>query len=421
MIHAGRKLGFLLLALCLVVPCSLSAQERAMTPLTIDGEHVKIATITYKPPGNGPFPTLIFHHGSTASGRDPAIFAGRYDPKALANWFTARGWAVILPSRRGHGGSEGVYDEGFAPDRSQGYGCEPTLALAGVERALRDLDALTPVLLAQPFVDRARVAIGGHSRGGALAVAWSGRQPKVAQAVMNFAGGWVSERCPYANDINQDLFRLGKDFDRPTIWLYGYKDPFYSLRHSRKNFAAFRAAGGQGAFHEFVPPEGLSGHQIDAASELWTAALEAYLTERGLPAKPPPSTAQAIDGNTLKMGGTTYRLWGIDAPELDQRCYPEGWRAGLEAARALSAMVERWPVTCVAKSIDANGRTVALCRAAGRDLGAAMVLAGMALASTGESSDYAELEARAMRVRMGMHALACLAPWEWREQRGFAN
>jgi endonuclease YncB( thermonuclease family) len=238
---------------------------------------------------------------------------------------------------------------------------------------------------------------------------------------MNFAGGWVSERCPYANDINQDLFRLGKDFDRPTIWLYGYKDPFYSLRHSRKNFAAFRAAGGQGAFHEFVPPEGLSGHQIDAASELWTAALEAYLTERGLPAKPPPSTAQAIDGNTLKMGGTTYRLWGIDAPELDQRCYPEGWRAGLEAARALSAMVERWPVTCVAKSIDANGRTVALCRAAGRDLGAAMVLAGMALASTGESSDYAELEARAMRVRMGMHAHACLAPWEWREQRGFAN
>ena len=95
MIHAGRKLGFLLLALCLVEPCPLSAQERAMTPLTIDGEHVKIATITYKPPGNGPFPTLIFHHGSTGSGRDPAIFAGRYDPKALANWFTARGWAVI--------------------------------------------------------------------------------------------------------------------------------------------------------------------------------------------------------------------------------------------------------------------------------------------------------------------------------------
>ena len=39
----------------------------------------------------------------------------------------------------------------------------------------------------------------------------------------------------------------------------------------------------------------------------------------------------------------------------------------------------------------------------------------MALASTGESGDYVELEARAMRARMGMHAHACLAPWEWRD------
>ena len=99
--HAGRKSAFLLLALCMGMPGSLSAQERAMVPLTIDGEPVRLATITYKPTGNGPFPTLIFHHGSTGSGRDPALFAGRYDPRALANWFTARGWAVILPSRRG--------------------------------------------------------------------------------------------------------------------------------------------------------------------------------------------------------------------------------------------------------------------------------------------------------------------------------
>jgi hypothetical protein len=45
----------------------------------------------------------------------------------------------------------------------------------------------------------------------------------------------------------------------------------------------------------------------------------------------------------------------------------------------------------------------------------------MALVSSGESGGYAELEARAMWARMGMHAHACLAPSEWREQRGFAN
>ena len=392
-----------------------------MVPLTIDGEQVKLATITYKPPGNGPFPTLIFHHGSTGGGRDPALFARPYDPKALAGWFTARGWAVILPSRRGRGGSEGTYDEGFAPDRAQGYSCEPTLALAGADRALRDIDAITPVLLAQPFVDRDRVAIGGQSRGGILSVAWSGRQPAVPRAVVNFVGGWVSKRCWSSDEVNASLFRRGSVFDRPTIWLYGDKDPYYSLRHSRMNFAAFQAAGGKGAFHDYVPPEGLTGHQIAAAPELWTEALEAYLAGQGLPAKPVPSSAQVIDGNTLKIDGTTYRLWGIDAPDLDQRCYPDGWRAGIEAARALSAMIERRPVTCEAKIVDGYGRTVALCRASGRDIGAAMVLAGMALAVTRGSDDYVELEAQAMRARVGVHAHACLAPWEWREQRRHGN
>ena len=137
MTHISRQLGSLLFAcITFVMPGPLAAQERAMVPLAIDGEQVRLATITYKPPGNGPFPTLIFHHGSTGRGRDPALFERPYDPKALAGWFTARGWAVILPSRRGRGGSEGVYDEGFEPDRAQGYSCDPTRALAGAERAL---------------------------------------------------------------------------------------------------------------------------------------------------------------------------------------------------------------------------------------------------------------------------------------------
>ena len=390
-----------------------------MVPLVIDGEQVRLATITYKPPGTGPFPTLIFHHGSTGRGRDPALFERPYDPKALAGWFTARGWAVILPSRRGRGGSEGIYDEGFEPDRAQGYSCERTRAFAGAERALSDIDAITPVLLAQPFVDRERVAVGGVSRGGVLAVAWSGRQPGVARAVVNFVGGWLSERCAAIDDVNAELFRRGSAFKRSTIWLYGYGDSNYSLRHSRQNFTAFRAAGGKGAFREYDPPEGLDGHQIAAMPDLWTEALEGYLADHDLPAKIPQ--AVAIDGNTIKMGGTTYRLWGIDAPELDQRCYPQGWRAGIVAARALAAMIERRPVVCEAKGQDGHGRTVALCRAEGRDLGAAMVVSGLALAVTADGGDYLEQEVQAMRARVGVHAYACLSPSEWREQRGLGH
>jgi dienelactone hydrolase len=259
-----------------------------MVPVTVDGETVKLATITYKPAGSGPFPTLIYHHGSTGRGLDPSVFPRPYDPKTLAEWFTARGWAMVLPQRRGRGGSEGTYDEGFAVNRAQGYSCEPTLSLPGAERALRDIDAITSVILAQPFVDRGKVAVGGQSRGGVLAVAWSGRQPNVPRALVNFVGGWLGTGCWSASEVNQTLFKKGVPYERQTVWLYGDKDPFYPLGHSRENFAAFKTAGGRGSFHDFAPPEGFNGHQIGAVPTLWTATLEAYLASQGLPAKPAP-------------------------------------------------------------------------------------------------------------------------------------
>lgn len=258
-----------------------------MMPVTVDGESVKLALITYKPPGNGPFPTLIFHHGSTGRGNDPNLFGRPYNPRTLAEWFTARGWAVALPSRRGRGGSDGRYDEGFAIDRGQGYTCEPTLSLPGADRALRDIDAATAAILAQPFVDRSRFAVGGQSRGGILSIAWTGKPVARPQAAINFVGGWMGAGCSTASTINQSLFKRGAAFPLPSIWLYGDNDSFYPLSHSRANFAAFQQAGGQGTFLEYRPPEGMTnGHYISSAPSLWTPALEAYLAERGLPAKP---------------------------------------------------------------------------------------------------------------------------------------
>lgn len=254
-------------------------------PVTVDGEQVRLALITYKPAGRGPFPTLIFHHGSTGRGTDSSSFSRPYDPKRLAEWFTARGWAVVLPSRRGRGGSEGRYDEGFSIDRSYGYSCDETLSLLGADRALRDIDAVTPLILAQPFVDPTRFAVGGQSRGGVLTIAWSGRQPTLPRAAINFVGGWMGTGCGTASSINRSLFNRGNSFSQPSIWLYGDSDPFYPLSHSRSNFAAFQAAGGRGSFHEYQPQQGMNGHQISNAPDLWSATLEAYLIERGLPAK----------------------------------------------------------------------------------------------------------------------------------------
>ena len=44
--------------------------------------------------------------------------------------------------------------------------------------------------------------------------------------------------------------------------------------------------------------------------------------------------AAVKDGGTVQVGGVTYRLDGIDAPEFDQMCIDEhadAWACGVEA------------------------------------------------------------------------------------------
>lgn len=129
-----------------------------------------------------------------------------------------------------------------------------------------------------------------------------------------------------------------------------------------------------------------------------------------------PVSAQTItDGDTIKQGGLTYRLWGIDAPETKQDC-PDGWPAGRLATTRLQALIQGKMVVCETKDADRYGRTVAICRASGEDLGAIMVREGMAWAFVRYSRDYVDQEARAKADRLGVHAHDCVTAWEWRAQ-----
>ena len=114
----------------------------------------------------------------------------------------------------------------------------------------------------------------------------------------------------------------------------------------------------------------------------------------------PPAEAQTItDGDTLKQGGVTYRLWGIDAPEAKQVC-PDGWPAGSLATTRLQALTAGRSIVCQEKDRDRYGRIVAICRASGEDLGAIMVREGLAWAFVRYSVDYVgqEEEARSADV-----------------------
>jgi endonuclease YncB( thermonuclease family) len=128
-----------------------------------------------------------------------------------------------------------------------------------------------------------------------------------------------------------------------------------------------------------------------------------------------PCAAQTVvDGDTLKLGGVSYRLWGIDAPEARQMC--GRWRAGFEASQHLRGLIAGRRVACETRTTDRYGRSVAICRADRADLSAAMVQAGMAWAFVKYSRDYVDQEGLARADRLGVHAWGCEVPWEWRRR-----
>jgi endonuclease YncB( thermonuclease family) len=140
---------------------------------------------------------------------------------------------------------------------------------------------------------------------------------------------------------------------------------------------------------------------------MWRIALAAV-------ALASPAAAQTVtDGDTIKQGGVTYRLWGIDAPESKQAC-ADGWPAGSLASTRLRALISSRTVVCDDRGRDRYGRTIARCTAAGADLGAIMVREGMAWAFVKYSRDYVDQEARARTDHLGVHAHGCMPAWEWR-------
>lgn len=249
---------------------------RAPTEFVENGKAVSLEVIIFKPLGPGPFPTLVFNHGSTGSGANPAYFKRSYTATSLAFFFNERGWLVAFPQRRGRGKSDGQYDEGLKPNRS-GYSCTPEIALRGLERALQDLETVLKYLMGRSDVDSKRMLIGGQSRGGILAVVFAGDHPEHFNAVINFVGGWVGQRCSEIETINTNTFKRGAGFRRPTLWLYGENDSCYGLAHSRKNFDAFIAAGGQGTFLTYSVGTLMDGHQLIYKPNLWREAVDSFI------------------------------------------------------------------------------------------------------------------------------------------------
>ena len=249
---------------------------RATTPFTENGEPVELEVVLFKPLEGERFPLLVVNHGSTGNGSDPSRFGDTFVHKPTTRYFVEQGWMVAYPQRRGRGRSDGLYDEGFTPNRS-GYSCDAAVALAGAERALDDFDAVTDWLRLRSDVDTNRMLLSGASRGGILSIAYLARRPEVYLGAINFVGGWTGEGCGDFATINRSLFVDGAAFPGRSLWIYAENDSFYSLGHSRSNFDAFTRAGGVGDFEVFRRDPGLNGHFIINDADRWGGVADAYI------------------------------------------------------------------------------------------------------------------------------------------------
>jgi endonuclease YncB( thermonuclease family) len=122
---------------------------------------------------------------------------------------------------------------------------------------------------------------------------------------------------------------------------------------------------------------------------------------------------RVIDGDTIALGKTRIRLFGIDAVEGDQPCTAADGTV-LNCGAWVSSLVHQsydgQRADCVRVDTDRYGRTVARCKALGQDMGQALVAAGLAFSYARYSRDYVKTEAAAKRAGRGVHAYETQRP-----------
>jgi dienelactone hydrolase len=264
---------------------ALSNEEVVRIPVAVrqpfGTRHLTLEATTYRPDGEGPFPLAVLNHGSPRSAADRRNRTRERYPLQSA-WFLARGFAVVIPMRRGYAGSEGDWAEGGGPcDRSNWHG-------AAAESA-RDIRAAVAYMQAMPSIDRRRVLLVGHSAGGFAALALAAEGVDGLQGVVNFAGGRGSpqagKNCS-PESVVYSMGQFGRTTKVPTLWLYTENDSYFPVPMIQEMHGAFRQRGGEAAL-VLLPPFGADGHLLFSRGvALWSPYVEEFLRGLGL-VRPP--------------------------------------------------------------------------------------------------------------------------------------
>jgi carboxymethylenebutenolidase len=134
----------------------------------------------WKPDGAGPFPAVLWNHGSEKlPGSQPA----------LAKFYTEHGYVFFVPHRRGQGRSPGPYIQDVVAEAPPGERARRMVELQDAE--VEDVVAALEYLRSQGFVDGGRIAVSGCSYGG-IQTLLLGERDLGVKALVPFAPGAMS-------------------------------------------------------------------------------------------------------------------------------------------------------------------------------------------------------------------------------------
>lgn len=246
-----------------------------LVPSTVSGLLMRANVL--RPPGNGPFPLAIVTHGSDEEARTRRRMS-MPDYPALTDWLLARGYAVVLLQRPGHGETGGPYLE------DQGSCASADYLKAGRQTAV-SLEAAIAYFTRQSFARSSDVLLIGNSAGGWGAIAAAADGAAALGRVVSFSGGRGGHNRGRAgqNCAPDQLVEAARIFGAtsrvPTLWLYAENDTYFPPDLSRRMHEAFAAAGGRGDY-VLLPAVGNEGHELIASRATWESSLAAFLARQ---------------------------------------------------------------------------------------------------------------------------------------------
>jgi len=215
--------------------------------------------VLFRPAGQGPFRLAIIAHAST---QNRLLRAQMPQPEysGLAAALVARGFAVLVPQRSGHGKTGGPYLE----DQN---GCDDAQYRLSAQTTGDSIVAALRYMREQPFVKKDAAVVVGHSAGGWGALFLAEQDPKSISAIIVFApgrGGRANDR-PDSICAPDKLLEAAGSFGEgariPVTWLVAENDSYFPPAFSRRMADAFRDAGGKVDFR-VLPSFGNEGHWL---------------------------------------------------------------------------------------------------------------------------------------------------------------